>query len=217
MRRNRFHDARPAQLSPLPRMSQYACIVADPPWPYDQADTLGGRQPKVNGELSSGVSSERRYGAMSIEDLCAMPVKKEAAKNAHLYLWTTNSFMVEAHEIARAWGFEPKTIVTWVKTRQEDGKPSMKMGYYYRGATEHCLFAVRGSLRLMGEAHPTCFLTPRPSAGHSAKPDYFYSMVEKQSPGPRLEIFARPVCDLWPKREGWHTYGNELPNDLALA
>ena len=127
---------------------KFKTIVADPPWPYEQDDVQGSRQPKVNGELDNGVSSVRRYGAMSIAELCAMPVKEAAAKDAHLYLWTTNSFIVEAHEIARAWGFEPKTILTWVKVRQEDGKPSMKTGYYYRGATEHCLFCVRVSLRL---------------------------------------------------------------------
>lgn len=197
--------------------SNFKTIVADPPWPYEQDDVQGSRQPKVNGELANGVSSVRRYGAMSIAELCAMPVKATAAKDAHLYLWTTNSFMVEAHEIARAWGFEPKTILTWVKVRQEDGKPSMKTGYYYRGATEHCLFCVRGSLRLKGDAHPTVFLTPRPQRGHSAKPDYFYALVEKQSHAPRLEIFARPQDPIWPKRDGWETWGNELPNDVELV
>ncbi len=195
---------------------KYKTIVADPPWPYEQADVTGSRQPKINGELGDGVSSTRRYGAMSIEELCAMSVESLAYDNAHLYLWTTNSFMVEAHQIAHAWGFEQKTILTWVKIRLEDGKPSMKTGYYYRGATEHCLFCVRGSLRLIGDAHPTVFLTPRPQRGHSTKPDYFYTLVEKQSPGPRLEIFAREQDPLWPKRSGWDTWGNEISNDVNL-
>jgi hypothetical protein len=30
----------------------------------------------------------------------------------------------------------------------------MKAGYYYRGATEHVLFAVKGKLRLAGGQHP---------------------------------------------------------------
>lgn len=199
-------------------MSEFATIVADPPWPYE------GTGPWGNGGRGAAArcnrphpGSKERYGSMSIADLCALPVKAAAAKNAHLYLWTTNAFMVEAHQIARAWGFSPKTILTWVKTRQEDGKPSMKTGFYFRGATEHCLFCVRGSLALMGEPHATAFLTPRPSAGHSAKPDYFYSMVEKQSPGPWLEVFARPVCELWPKRVGWQTWGNEMLNDVSLS
>src|SRR5262245_37164438 len=157
---------------------KFKTIVADPPWPYDQDDVTGCRRPKINGEPSKGISSKRRYGSMTIEELCAMRVREMADENAHLYLWTTNSFMVEAHRIAHAWGFEQKTIITWVKVRHEDGKPSMRTGYYFRGATEHCLFCVRGSLRLQGEPHATVFLTSRPQRGHSSKPDYFYALVE---------------------------------------
>jgi N6-adenosine-specific RNA methylase IME4 len=35
--------------------------------------------------------------------------------SAHLYLWTTNAFLCEAHDVARAWGFNPKTLLTWGK------------------------------------------------------------------------------------------------------
>ena len=199
---------------------KYHTIVADPPWPYESAikGSLAHRPNRDKTDASRmGISSVERYGCMSIAELCSMPVSEKASDNAHLYLWTTNGFMVEAHTIARAWGFEPKTIITWVKVRQEDGKPSMKMGHYYRGATEHCLFCVRGSLRLQGNPHATVFLTTRPQRGHSSKPDYFYAMVEKQSLAPRLEIFARPQDPLWPKRDGWQTWGNELPNDVELV
>ena len=188
---------------------RFATITADPPWPYEQRDVTGSRQPKVNGELDSGVSSTRRYGAMSVGDLCAMPVERYAETNAHLYLWTTNSFLVEAHQIAREWGFEPKTMITWTKTRLEDGQPSMKTGYYYRGATEHCLFCIRGSLRLSGPARPTAFLHPR--LPHSVKPDAFFALMEEQSPGPRLELFSRR------KRPGWSCWGNQVESDVALT
>ena len=67
---------------------------------------------------------------MSVKQLCALPVKERADENAHLYLWTTNKFMVEAHAVARAWGFEPKSVVTWGKIKA-NGTPSMKMGYYF--------------------------------------------------------------------------------------
>lgn len=197
---------------------KFKTIVADPPWPYEGNGPVGtGGRGKAGVRDLPHPGSVARYGCMSIADLCAMPVADVADDDAHLYLWTTNSFMVEAHTIARAWGFEPKTILTWVKTRAEDGKPSMKTGYYFRGATEHVLFCVRGSLPLQGEAHATAFLTPRPQRGHSAKPDYFYAMVEKQSLAPRLEIFARPQDALWPKRDGWMTWGNELQNDVELV
>lgn len=154
------------------------------------------------------MSSRDRYGAMDIDDLCDLPIGKYTADNCHLYLWTTNSFLVEAHKIARSWKFVPKTMITWVKVKEDGKTPSMKTGYYYRGATEHCLFCVRGKLHLVGPAHPTAFLTKR--LPHSVKPKYFYRMVEAQSPGPYLELFSRR------RRKGWHHWGNEFDNDVEL-
>lgn len=144
---------------------------------------------------------------MSISDLRAL--RLPARLNAHLFLWTTNAFMDKAYDVARAWGFQPKTIVTWVKTKP-DGTPSMKTGNYFRGATEHFLFCIRGSLPLSTDrAYPTAFLWPRLS--HSVKPDAFYDLVESVSPGPYLELFARR------QRLGWDTWGDEALNHVELV
>lgn len=51
---------------------------------------------------------------------------------------------------------------------------------------------------------------------HSVKPDQGYTFIESISPEPRLELFARPYTVMFPKREGWDTWGNELPNDVDL-
>ena len=188
---------------------KYRTIVADPPWPYGPGSVAGTMQPKRDGSPSKGVSSEALYGSMPIADLCALnpPVEDDA----HLYLWTTNSFMVEAHDVAHAWGFKVKTICTWVKTHQGDReRVSMKTGYYFRGATEHFLFCVRGSLPLQtSEGLPTAYLWPRIGA-HSVKPAAFYDLVEQASPGPYLELFARR------NRFGWDTYGNECLEHVEM-
>lgn len=142
---------------------------------------------------------------MTTAELCAL--KPPVADDAHLYLWTTNAFLVEAHEIARAWGFRPITVCTWGKV-QPDGKPSMKTGHYFRGATEHVVFAVRGSLPLKTtRAIPTLWLWPR--LGHSVKPDAFFDLVEECSPGPYLEMFSRRA------RLGWSTWGDEALEGAA--
>lgn len=193
----------------------YQTILADPPWPYSAPAKYGNPRMLIPGEKEKGArlaqhgaGSRARYGAMTMDDLKALPVESVAQDNAHLYLWFTNSFAVEAHELARAWGFKPTTIITWTKTRAADGQPSMKMGYYYRGATEHILFATRGRLRLMGPAAPTAILSPR--LPHSQKPECSYEMIEAQSRGPRLELFARSA------REGWDGWGNQAPNPIQL-
>jgi len=191
---------------------RYRTIVADPPWPY-RSDTTGAFViPKPAEEVALGHRGVETMGyrSMSMSDLLAL--RLEAADNAHLYLWTTNAFMVEGHEIAKAWGFTVKTICTWVKTHQGDpGRVSMKTGYYFRGATEHFLFAVRGSLALQtAEGLPTAYLWPRIGA-HSVKPEAFYDLVESASPGPYLEMFARR------QRLGWDTWGNEALNHVEIA
>jgi N6-adenosine-specific RNA methylase IME4 len=140
---------------------------------------------------------------MPLPDLIAIPIADLMDPNSHLYLWTTNSMMVEAHQLARAWGFEPKTVITWVKVRADgSGAPSMKMGFYYRSATEHCLFCVRGRIRLSGPPRPTCFLHPR--LPHSVKPDTMHQWAEEQSPADHVELFARR------ERDGWVTIGKEI-------
>lgn len=183
----------------------YATVVADPPWPYRSPGAH--LRPKREARPASWDSklgtpgSAARYGSMSLEDLAALDL--DPAANSHLYLWTTNAFMVEAHDLARAWGYEPKTILTWVKTYQNDrARVSMKTGYYFRGATEHVVFAVRGSLSLQtDDALPTAFLWPR--LPHSVKPDAFYDLVERASPGPYVELFARRA------RFGWDYFGDQ--------
>lgn len=195
-------------------MVEYKTILADPPWPYDSPKAVVGNagRGKQNIEKIVQVDVLGQYDCMTIEAIKALSVKDVVAPDAHLYLWTTNAFLVEAHEVARAWGFKPKTLLTWVKTKHgknEEKIPSMKCGYWYRSATEHILFAVRGKLRLLGAAAPTAYLLPR--LPHSVKPDFFYDLIEKESPGPYLELFARRL------REGWDCWGNEVHCSPELA
>jgi N6-adenosine-specific RNA methylase IME4 len=190
---------------------RYRTIVADPPWPYDDPGGSLRARPEHrpsswDNVVTGSVSASDRYGSMSIAELCALAPDVE--DEAHLYLWTTNAFMVEAHEIARAWGFNPKTICTWGKVKP-DGSASMKTGHYFRGATEHVVFAVRGRLPFPSDQPtPTLWLWPRLS--HSEKPDAFYDLVEQVSPGPYLELFARR------QRLGWNTWGDEALEHVDL-
>ena len=190
----------------------FSTIMADPPWPYHSQDLKSAplHRPNSWDGPTGGVAAVKRYGLMSFNEIKALPIQAFAADNAHLYLWTTNSFMVEAHDVAKAWGFEPKTIITWVKNKKnEPDTPSMKRGYWFRSATEHCLFAVRGSLRLKDKiCLPTWFAHER--MPHSTKPDVFRSMVESASPGPYLELFARSVAP------GWGRWGNEVESTVVL-
>lgn len=187
---------------------KYRTITADPPWPYDTR-VKGTRalpaQLVADGSRLMRPVSDWTYEPMALADIAALPVSEWADGNAHLYLWTTNSFMAEAHEVAKVWGFAPKTIITWGKVKKDDPtSPSMKSGYYFRGATEHAIFATRGTLPKPEVAIPTLYLHPR-IARHSSKPEAFYTdVVERVSPGPYLEMFART------ERPGWDAWGDQV-------
>ena len=109
-------------------MVLYKTIYADPPW-FES----GG------GKIKRG--ADAHYSLMKTKDIVAMApfAKSLADENCHLYLWTTNNFLPDALEVMKAWGFDYKTVITWVKDRQG-------LGQYFRGLTEHCLFGVKGNL-----------------------------------------------------------------------
>lgn len=182
-------------------------IVADPPWPYGNANSGTNpfmTPPKTKSGRDQIQVHHWSYQPMLLPDLEGLPVADVVADDSHLYLWTTNAFMEEAYSVARAWGFAPKTILTWAKVKKGTAaEPSMKMGYYYRGASEHVLFCVRGSMRLqVRRGLPTWF--PAGRLPHSVKPEEFYQMVEEASPGPYFEMFSRRA------RPGWTAWGRQV-------
>ena len=179
----------PAAQQPTKR---YRTIVADPPWGY--RDKLGG--PHERG-------AEGHYGTMTMEELYGLPVGAWGMDDSHLYLWATNAFLEEGHHLAKVWGFTPRTVLTWVKGRIEGGRlvQHIGLGHFYRNTTEHILFCVRGKQDTKYHDTPTAFVAERHA--HSEKPAAFYDMVQRMSPGPYLDVFARK------QRFGWDTWGDE--------
>lgn len=168
----------------------FRVITADPPWQYDNRATRA--------------AAEDHYPTLSVAELCDLQVSGRtvedcAADGAHLYLWTTNAFLRDAFTVLESWGFEYKTCLTWVK-------PQLGIGNYFRSMTEHVLFGVRGTLRVIDGDQPNWFEARR--GQHSRKPDAFYELVERVSPGPYLELFGRSDRLLGP-RKGWTVWGNE--------
>ena len=192
------HNALIPPFSPMVEApsKKYRCIVADPPWRY-------------NSKLR-GLRGATDYPTMTQEQLLSMPVGLWAEDKAHLYLWTTDAFMVQAHQVAAAWGFEVMNILVWAKGRNDamGQRVQMGVGFYFRHACEYVLFCVRGSLSVKRHDQPNVFLAPRSS--HSTKPDAFYDLIESMSYGPYLDVFARTG------RLGWKTFGNEAYNDPAI-
>ena len=132
---------------------KYSIIYADPPWQYDR-----------NGNHSA----ESVYDVMSIDEIKSLPVNEISAEQSHLYLWTTNPFLQEGLDVCKAWGFEYKTLITWLK-KYKSGEPIMGMGYYFRGCTEHIIFGVKGKMKIQNKNTRNFFSSIRPD-NHSEKP-----------------------------------------------
>jgi N6-adenosine-specific RNA methylase IME4 len=191
---------------------KYRTLVIDPPWLFDQQWATNGPQPYAGKTLyRKPRGAIANYALLSIEDIAAIPVGEWAeAENAHMYLWTTNTFMVEAHRLMEAWDFRQKTILTWVK-------PRLGMGTYYRNNTEHVLFGVRPKSPVLRKDCRTAFEGAQ--GRHSEKPAAFYDMVQSMSPPPYLDVFARKLrfnFDAWGDEVGAPD-GLPTPQEVAAT
>ena len=169
---------------------KYNIIYADPPWKYKES--------WGNGQVG--------YNTMTNQQIIDMPVADIAEEQAQLYLWVTNPFIAEGLEVYKSWGFDYKTLITWVKT-YKDGTPEMGMGYYFRGCTEHIIFGVRGKMKCINKTTKNMFMEVNPKK-HSQKPQTFKEMIVKTSGDlPRIELFARNVGLF---KDGWDYWGDQV-------
>ena len=171
----------------------YRTIVADPPWTPELGATWATR-------FTDKARPQAHYETMTLDAIKAL--RPPAADQAQLWLWGISAHLDWAWEVARAWCFEPATVVTWCK-------PGMGVGRF-QSNTEHVLLCRRGSRHgnPFGATGGTHFHWPR--GEHSQKPEAFYDLVERVSPGPHLELFARR------QRIGWHTWGDEALNPTGV-
>ena len=173
---------------------RFATVMADPPWRFVNRT---GKMAPEHRRLS-------RYGTMTVEDICALPVADIAAPTAHLYLWVPNALLPEGLQVMRSWGFEYKTNLIWHKVRKDGGSDGRGVGFYFRNVTELILFGVRGKkARTLPPGRTQVNLIESRKREHSRKPDEQYELIEACSPGPYLEMFARGA------RANWSVWGNQ--------
>jgi N6-adenosine-specific RNA methylase IME4 len=207
----------------------YATIVADPPWGYEEM-TAPWRS-----------TSTADYSLMSLAKIKALPVQDLAAADAHLYLWAVLPLMRDAFEVVDAWGFTPDTVLTWCKPGVGLGGGYRgntehlivaRRGFAYINPTcDVCKGRSRGARKCGCESpqwrhfgKPVCEPPRRPfnataegtwytapRGEHSEKPALFGDLVERMSPGPYLELFARAP------RLGWDSWGYGYESAPAAA
>jgi len=167
-------------------VGKYRTIVIDPPWQME----------KILREVAPNqVGFE--YPTMTVDQIKDFPIPAEVADDdCHLFMWTTQKFLPYAFQILEAWGFRYVFEMVWHKPGgfQPFGLPQYNC--------EFVLYGRKGTPEFIDlKAFPTCFDAPRRE--HSRKPDEFYQLSERVTPGPRIDIFSRE------KRGGFDQYGNE--------
>lgn len=176
---------------------KYKTILADPPWNV----SLFSRSIRP-------FQLPHPYPKMTLKEIKSLEINniqiKDMADNqCHLYLWTTHKWLFKAFEVIKAWGFKYHCLLTWDKTY---GFTPMS----FMWSTEFCLFCQRpGSWLKLKKLGEKTLIKEKP-IGHSRKPVAIYELIEKVSHPPYLELFVRPHSPLFPKRDGWDAWGNEL-------
>jgi N6-adenosine-specific RNA methylase IME4 len=173
----------------IARGDKFGAIYADPPWVYDNQGTRA--------------ATGNHYGGLTVDELCELPVRELAARDAHLHLWTTNAFLFDCARIFDAWGFEFRSSFVWVK-------PQMGIGNYWRNSHEFLLTGIRGDAKRFNDRSLMSWLECDRSR-HSEKPFIVRDYIRRASPGPYLEMFARTPA------EGWTCWGNEIDRGLLFG
>jgi len=191
-------------------MTEYRCIVADPPW----AERGGGK-------IKRG--ADRHYPLMDVKQIARKmshhlyPDERQtlvSEDGCHLWLWVTDNHLTDGLWLMDALGFLYLRTMAWVKLRDRQS-PAMGssidsacshlqigLGQYLRGSHELCLLGRSGPTQKPSKAQQSVIFAERTK--HSAKPVEAFELFEATSPGPRLEMFARS------HRDGWDVWGNEV-------
>jgi N6-adenosine-specific RNA methylase IME4 len=187
-------------MPPLPTTpGGWKTVLADPPWRFSNR----------TGKVAPEHRRLDRYSTLDLDSICGLGVAGVAARDAHLYLWVPNALLPDGLRVMEAWGFRYVSNVIWAKRRRDGGPDGRGVGFYFRNVTEPILFGVRGSMRTLPPARSQVNLIETRKREHSRKPDEQYEVIERCSPGPYLELFARHP------RPGWAVWGDEADTEVV--
>lgn len=180
---------------------RYRTIVADPPWPqrYSPRNSLGPHNART-------IIPDRSmpYSSMQLEAIASLPLREWGHPDGfNVFLWATNSMLKSALMILDEWRAPFRQMVVWNKTNPS---PFAGRGSFAPLDLEFLLIGRRGRAPFSGRMPRSVVVTAgtggRLSDG-SRKPEVFCDWIERLSPGPYLELFARR------QRLGWDTWGDE--------
>jgi N6-adenosine-specific RNA methylase IME4 len=128
-----------------------------------------------------------------------IPIWEICNEDCLLFMWVTNPHLEQGIELARAWGFEYRTVAfVWDKMVHNPGKYTMSY-------CELCLVFKKGRIPTPRGARNIKQLIRQPRSNHSEKPLEVLKAIEKMFPSQkRIELFARH------KPKGWDVWGLDV-------
>jgi len=184
-------------LQELRASGPFGTVLVDPPWRFTNR----------TGKVAPEHRRLARYTTMGAKEIAGLPVAELMAPQGHCYLWVPNALLAEGLMVLENWGFTYKANIVWHKVRKDGGSDGRGVGFYFRNVTELVLFGTRGQLRTLAPGRRQVNFIATRKREHSRKPDELYPVIERCSPGPYLELFARH------SRPGWTAWGDEAPLD----
>ena len=174
---------------------KYKTIVIDPPWNLSSV----GNNHTLKFRMPTGLP----YATMTDKAITNFPIDEFAAEDCGIFMWVTHATLPLGLDILKEWGFRYHCLLTWDKT----------IGIVIHGfnrRTEMVIYAYRGKFQIKGSGAslPTFFREIR--TVHSRKPRIFYDILLKNTPTPRVDIFARK------KHYGFDAWGNEVDESMTL-
>jgi N6-adenosine-specific RNA methylase IME4 len=178
--------------------NKYNIIYADPAWEYNTKECLA-KTSILNGEINT------HYNTLTMDGLKSLNVESLADDDCLLFIWVVSPMLDEGIEVLKSWGFKYATIAfIWHKQKTNPG-------HYTMSECEICLVGKRGRIPTPRGARNVRQFLSEMRGKHSAKPIEIQKRIELMFPTQnKLEMFARN------KREGWHSWGNEVVSDVVL-
>jgi N6-adenosine-specific RNA methylase IME4 len=138
------------------------------------------------------------YPRLTLDELKALKLPR-LASDCVLFMWTTLSTLLQALELLAAWRLSYHTTITW------DKRSGWCMCGFHR-KSELLIIGYQGNISRVikqeGVNIPTVFYEAKTT--HSTKPQTIYALIEQQTVGNKIEMFARQ------QQPGWDAWGNEI-------
>lgn len=212
----------------MSQKTKFNVICADPCWNFNDSLKMS--------DVKRGASSQ--YKTLSVTDIKNLKVAELSADDAILVLWVPSSLLQEGLDTMKAWGFEFKQTLPWIKLNKNytltlfkslkdifsknkkdiikelfsfnfEDLLSFGMGRLFRQSHEIALIGIKGKIYSKLKNKSQRSVIFGINFRHSQKPEVLQDKLELMFPS----VDGNKYLELFARRArpGWTCLGNEVP------